>query len=316
MPHSSEPNGLAPAVLGRPAPPPGEDPVLAVADGSDTGPTAPEAQIETVIQPRPGWRLVDVGELWRYRELLFFLTWRDVKVRYKQTALGIAWVVLQPLATMAVFTMFLGRVGGIAGQVENYALFVLAGLIPWGFFSGAITAAANSVVGNQNLVTKVYFPRLIIPLSAAGVGVVDLAVSFGLLAAMMAVFATLPGWGFFLLPLVVVLLGIGALGFGILLSALTVAYRDFRYVIPFTIQFWMFATPSIYLPVEGVLGPTSQAVMPINPAYGLVLNFRACTLGLPIDWYSLAVSGSVAVAAFVIGCLYFRRVERSFADII
>lgn len=273
-------------------------------------------QMETVIKPRPGWRLIDVSELWRYRELLFFLTWRDVKVRYKQTVLGIAWVILQPLATMLVFTMFLGRVGGIAEKVENYAVFVLAGLIPWGFFSGAITAAANSVVGNQNLVTKVYFPRLIIPLSAAGVGFVDLAVSFVLLAIMMVFFAIVPGVSLLLLPFITVLLGIGALGVGILLSALTVAYRDFRYVIPFTIQFWMFATPSIYMPVEGVLGATTRAFLPLNPAYGLVLNFRASLLGMPIDWYSLAISGSVAMAAFIVGCLYFRRVERSFADII
>jgi lipopolysaccharide transport system permease protein len=307
MPHTSPIVGVVPAVL---------DATPAANNVGESHSESLAPKIETIIQARPGWRLVDLSELWRYRELLFFLTWRDVKVRYKQTVLGIAWVVLQPLATMAVFTMFLGRVGGISGQVENYALFVLAGLIPWGFFSGAITAAANSVIGNQNLVTKVYFPRLIIPLSAAGVGFVDLAVSLGLLAAMMVFFATMPGWSFVLLPLVVALLGIGALGFGILLSALTVAYRDFRYVIPFTIQFWMFATPSIYLPVGGVLGPTAQAVMPLNPAYGLVLNFRACALGLPVDWYSLAISGLVAVAAFVVGCLYFRRVERSFADVI
>lgn len=305
MPHTIQPTPIAPEQSERTP----EEPELTQSE-------SPESQIETVIQAKPGWRLVDFGELWRYRELLFFLTWRDVKVRYKQTVLGIVWVVLQPLATMAVFSLFLGRVGGIAGQVENYALFVLAGLIPWGFFSGAITAAANSVVGNQNLVTKVYFPRLIIPVSAAGVGLVDLAVSLALLAVMMVIFSTLPGWGFVLLPVVVLLLAIGALGVGILLSALTVAYRDFRYVIPFTIQFWMFATPSIYMPVGSVLGPTSQAVLPLNPAYGLVLNFRACALGLPVDWYSLVVSGSVAVAAFVVGCLYFRRVERSFADII
>ncbi len=277
--------------------------------------TIQEELKETIIQPRPGWRLVDVNELWRYRELLYFLTWRDVKVRYKQTVLGIAWVIIQPLATMAVFTLFLGRVGGIANQVENYALFVLAGLIPWGFFSGAITSAANSVVGNQNLVTKVYFPRLIIPISAAGVGIVDLVVSLGLLAVMMVIFGALPGINMIMLPMIILLLAIGSLGVGILLSALTVAYRDFRYVIPFTIQFWMFATPSIYLPIES-LGPTTQSFLPINPAYGLILNFRASVLGLPIDWYSLSISGSLAIATFVLGCLYFRRVERSFADII
>ena len=270
----------------------------------------------TVIEPRPGWRLPDLRELWRYRELMFFLTWRDVKVRYKQTALGVIWVVLQPLATMAVFSLFLARVGGIADRVENYPLFVLAGLLPWGFFSNAITAAANSVVGNQNLVTKVYFPRLIIPLSAAGAGLVDLLICIGLFAVMMMIFGAAPGWSVLLLPVIVLLLAVAALGVGILLSALTVAYRDFRYVVPFTIQLWMFATPSIYLPVEGVLGPTTQAVLPVNPAYGLILNFRACALDGPIDWYSLTVSAAVSVTLFVAACLYFRRVERSFADVI
>ena len=270
----------------------------------------------TVIEPRPGWRLLNLRELWRFRELLYFLTWRDVKVRYKQTALGVAWVVLQPLATMVVFSLFLGRVGGIADRVENYPLFVLAGLLPWTFFSNAITSAGSSVVGNQNLVTKVYFPRLIIPLSAAGAGLVDFAVAFGLLAVVMSFYAATPGWSVLLLPAVVLLLAVAALGVGILLAALTVAYRDFRYVVPFAVQLWMFATPSIYLPVQDIVGPVGQAVLPLNPAYGLVLNFRNCALGGAVDGYSLALSGAVAVALFALGCLYFRRVERHFADII
>jgi lipopolysaccharide transport system permease protein len=273
------------------------------------------ATVETIIEPRPGWRLIDVRELWRYRELLYFLTWRDVKVRYKQTVLGVAWALLQPLATMAVLSFFLSRVGGIAENVEHYPLFVLAGLLPWMFFSGAVTAAGTSVVGNQNLVTKVYFPRLIVPLSAAGAGLVDFVIAIGLLAVVMAFYTTPPGMSVFLLPVTILLLLVAALGVGILLAALTVAYRDFRYVVPYMIQLWMFATPSVYLP-EGVLGPTSRAVMPLNPAYGLVLNFRACALGGPVDWYALGVSGAVAAALFAAGCLYFRRVERTFADVI
>jgi homopolymeric O-antigen transport system permease protein len=279
-------------------------------------PEPPDALPVTVIEPRPGWRLVDLRELWGFRELLYFLTWRDVKVRYKQTVLGVAWAVLQPLATMMVFSLFLGRVGGIADRVEHYPLFVLAGLLPWTFFSNAITSAGNSVVGNQSLVTKVYFPRLIIPLSAAGVGLVDFAIAFGLLAVVIPFYSAAPGWGVLMLPAVVLLLAVAALGVGILLAALTVAYRDFRYVIPFGVQLWMFATPSIYLPVEGVVGPVGQAVLPLNPAYGLVLNFRNCVLGGAIDWYALAVSGSVGVFLLAVGCLYFRRVERHFADII
>jgi lipopolysaccharide transport system permease protein len=271
---------------------------------------------ETVIEARPGWQLIDLREIWRYRELLGFLTWRDIKVRYKQTVLGAAWAIIQPLATMIVFSLFIGRVGGVADKVEYYPLFVLAGLLPWTFFGNAITSAGMSLIGNQNLITKVYFPRLIIPVSAAGAGLIDFAIAFGLLAIMMTIYGVIPGAGVVLLPLVVLLLTVAALGVGILLAALTVAYRDFRYVIPFTIQLWMFATPSIYLPVDGILGPTSQTLLPLNPAYGLILSFRACTLGAPIDWYAFGVSGAMSLVLFVVGCFYFRRVERGFADII
>jgi lipopolysaccharide transport system permease protein len=271
--------------------------------------------IETVIKARPGWQLLDLRELWRYRELLLLLAWRDVAVRYKQTILGVVWVVLQPLALMAAFSLFLARVGGIAEQVEHYPLFVLTGLIAWQFFSGAVTAAAGSVVGNQALVTKVYFPRLIIPLSAAGAGLVDFGVGLGLLSLAAVSFGVVPGWGILLLPALVLLLALSALGVGILLAALTVSYRDFRYVVPFCIQFWMFATPVIYIPVE-LLGPTTRELLPLNPAYGLILNFRNATLGAPLDWYALAISAAVGLVGFVVGCLYFRRVERSFAEII
>jgi lipopolysaccharide transport system permease protein len=277
-------------------------------------PAAPEPP-ETVIESRSGWRLPDLAELWRFRELFFILAWRDVAVRYKQTALGVAWAVIQPLATMAVFSLVLARVGGVAESVEFYPLFALAGLLPWGLFSGAVTAAGNSLVGNQGLVTKVYFPRLIIPVSAAGAPVVDFAVGLVLLALFMPFVGAAPGWSAVLLPVVFLLLVTAAVGAGTLLAALTVAYRDFRYVIPFGIQLWMFATPIIYLPAE-VLGPTTRAVLPLNPAYGLVLNFRNCVLGAPVDWYSLLVSGGVAVGLLVVGTLYFRRVERSFADVI
>jgi lipopolysaccharide transport system permease protein len=269
----------------------------------------------TVIERRPTWQIVDLRELWRYHELLFFLTWRDVKVRYKQTVLGAAWAVLQPLATMIVFAVFLGRMAGVSEQIEHYALFVFAGMLPWTFFSNALSSASNSVVGNQNLVTKVYFPRVIIPMSAVGAGLVDLAVAFGMLAAMMLFYRVLPGWGFFMLPPIVLLLVVAALGVGTLLSALTVAYRDFRYVIPFGMQLWMFATPCIYLNAK-VVGPRSELLLPLNPAYGLILNFRQAALGGPLDWYALTISATVSVTLLLLGSLYFRRVERNFADII
>jgi lipopolysaccharide transport system permease protein len=270
----------------------------------------------TVIEPRRGWQVLDLRELWRFRELLYFLTWRDVKVRYKQTVLGAAWAVLQPLATMVVFSLFIGRVAEAAGGIDNYPLFVLAGLVPWTFFANAVSAAGQSVVGSQSLVTKVYFPRLIIPLGAIGAGLVDFAIAGGLLVVVMLYFGALPGWSVLALPLVVLALVLTALGIGALLAALTVAYRDFRYVVPFAVQLWMFATPCIYLDAAKVVGPRGQALLPLNPAYGLVYNFRQAALGGPLDLYALVVSAAVGGVLLLVGCAYFRRVERSFADII
>jgi homopolymeric O-antigen transport system permease protein len=270
----------------------------------------------TVIEPRRAWRFIDLAELWKYRELLAFLVWRDVKVRYKQTVLGAAWAVLQPLATMLVFTLFLGRVAGLPSDEVPYPLFVFAGLLPWTLFASAVASSSQSIVGNQNLVTKVYFPRLIIPASAAGVGLVDFGIGFLILLVMMLGYGVLPGWGVLLVPVLVVGVMVAALGVGVLLAALTVAYRDFRHAVPFLMQVWMFATACIYMRADAVVGPRWQAVLPLNPAYGLVSNFRQAVTGRPLDIYSLAVSGAVSLALLVAGCLYFRRVERSFADII
>jgi lipopolysaccharide transport system permease protein len=270
----------------------------------------------TIIERRSGWRFIDLRELWRYRELLFFLTWRDIKVRYKQTVLGATWAILQPFATMVVFSLFFGRVAEMPTGGISYPLFVFAGLLPWFFFANAITSASQSVVGSQNLVTKVYFPRLIIPLGAVGASLVDFVVAFGMLLVMMAYFAVAPTWGLLMVPVLSFVLLIAATGMGTLLSALTVAYRDFRYVVPFGVQLWMFATPSIYLDAVHAVGPNGQAILPLNPAYGLIVNFRAAVLGGPFDWYALGVSSAVSFGLLLLGCLYFRRVERSFADII
>jgi len=270
----------------------------------------------TIIEPKPGWRFIDFKELWRYRELLYFLTWRDIKVRYKQTVLGAAWAILQPLATTIVFTMFIGQVAAVSTGDIPYPLFAFAGILPWTLFSAAVSSAGQSVVGNQNLVTKVYFPRLIIPMSATGTALVDFFIALGMLVAMMIWFGAAPGWSVLLAPVILLLLVIAALGVGALLAALTVAYRDFRYVVPFGVQLWMFATPTIYLPTETVLGPRGHALLPFNPAYGLIYNFRQAVLGGELDAYSLAISAAVSLALLVLGCFYFRRVERSFADII
>jgi lipopolysaccharide transport system permease protein len=270
----------------------------------------------TIVEAKPGWQVINFKELWRYRELLFFLTLRDIKVRYKQTVLGAAWAILQPLATMLVFSLFFGRVAGNPSSNVPYPLFVLTGLVPWMFFSNAIAQAGQSVVGNQNLVTKIYFPRLMIPMGAVAAGLVDLAVSFAMLVVLMLWFGIAPGLSFALVPFLTFSLLIAALGVGTLLSALTVAYRDFRYAVPFLVQFWMFATPCIYMQTSVSSSPALIRLLPLNPAYGLIANLRQAMLGRPIELYSMAVSTGVSVLLLLVGCLYFRRVERDFADII
>jgi lipopolysaccharide transport system permease protein len=270
----------------------------------------------TVIEPTSNWRLVDWGELWHYHELLYFLIWRDIRVRYKQTVLGAAWAILQPLATMVVFSMFLGRVAAASAPRWPYPLFVFAGLLPWTFLANAISTASQSIVGSQSLVTKVYFPRLMIPMGAIGAGLVDFLIAFVMLFVLMAYYGVAPGWGMLLAPLILVGLLIVALGVGVLLAALTVAYRDFRYVVPFMVQLWMFATPSIYLQTEAYAHSRWVGLLAFNPAYGLIANFRLAILGGKMDLPSLAISGTVSLALVAIGCLYFRRVERYFADII
>jgi len=270
----------------------------------------------TVIERRPGWQLVDLPELWRYRELLAFLAWRDVKVRYKQTVLGAAWAVLQPLATMIVFTIMLGRVASAPDASIPYSLFVFAGLLPWMFFSTALASASQSVVGNQNLVTKIYFPRLIIPMGAVLASIVDFLVAFAVLLVLMLGYGVTPGWGMLAAPFLGLGLTMAALGFGVLLCALTVAYRDVRHAIPFMVQLWMFATPGVYLQSDAVLGSTGRLVLLLNPVNGWIVNFRAAVLGGSFDLPALAVSLVVSAVGVVLGCLYFRRVERGFADVI
>lgn len=296
---------------------------------------------ETVIRPPTGWRLINVGELWRYRELLYFLTWRDVKVRYKQTLLGASWAVLQPAMMMVVFTVFFGRLADMPSGGIPYPIFVFAGLLPWTFFATAIANAGNSVVGSERLITKIYFPRLAIPFASVGAALVDFAVAFSMMLALMIWYQVMPTAQLLLIPVLVVFLATAALGVGTLLAALNVAYRDFRYVIPFLVQLWMFATPSVYMDINSAepeataqvasaddqstqpesdeASVTSSAVkwlLSLNPMTALIAAFRAAVLGTAISWTSVAVSAAATVLLFVAGCLYFRRVETSFADII
>jgi lipopolysaccharide transport system permease protein len=269
----------------------------------------------TIIQPRSGWQLIDLAELWRGRELLYFLVWRDVKVRYKQTVLGAAWAILQPLAQMAVLSVFFGRMVNLPSSDIPYPLFAFAGLLPWNFFSSAVSSASSSLVGNQSLLTKVYFPRLYVPASAIGVSAVDFGIAFSMLLVLMLYYGVGLSVSLLVAGLMILCLGLAALAIGTLLSALTVAYRDFRYVVPFMVQLWLFATPAVYMDSE-VVGPRWQWVLPLNPAHGFILNFRRLALGEPLDGYSFAVSAAVTLVLLLLGVWYFRRVERTLADII
>jgi lipopolysaccharide transport system permease protein len=279
------------------------------------GHDSPELPVK-VLAPRSGWHMLDFHELWRYRELLFFLTWRDVKVRYKQTFFGAAWAILQPLANMIVLSILFSGVSSKFAGAEHYPLFLFAGLLPWTFFATAVSSAGQSIVGGQNLVTKVYFPRLIIPMGAVGAAIVDFAIAFSMLGLLMLWYQVWPGWSFLLTPFLAFGIVVLALAVGTLLSALTVAYRDFRHIVPFLVQLWMFATPSVFLQAETALSPKWRMILPLNPAYGWIANFRAAALGTPFDGYSLLVSGAVTLVLLFVACMYFRRVERGFADII
>ncbi len=272
------------------------------------------AAFRTVIEPAKGWQLVDARELYRYRELLFFLIWRDIKIRYKQAVLGVAWAVLQPALLMVVFSVFLGRLGGFTGGDTPYPLFVLTGLIAWTFFSTAVGQAANSVIGSERLITKIYFPRLAVPFAAVGAAVFDLLVSLGLLAVLMAIYGSAPSWQIVFAPLVFGVLLVAATGLGTLLAALTVAYRDFRFVTPFLLQVGMYATPTIYMLLPPAPSDGLKLWLALNPLVAPIGSFRACLLGGPIPWAALAISATVATALFGLGCLYFRKIEDEFAD--
>lgn len=268
----------------------------------------------TVIQPPRGWQMLDWRELWAYRELLWVLTARDIKVRYKQTVLGAGWAILRPVLTMAIFSVVFGRLAQMPSDGLPYPIFVYAGLLPWTFFAAAIGTSGNSLVGSAHLVSKVYFPRLIIPLSSVGAGLVDLLISTAILLLLMLWYGV--GWTANLLaaPLLLLLVIFTALGVGTLLSALTVAYRDFTHLTPFMVQIWMYVTPVIF-PLS-LVPEQWRWVLYINPMTGLVEGFRSAFLGQPFDLVGLGISAGIALVLFLAGVAYFERVERRFADII
>lgn len=269
---------------------------------------------ETIIKPRSGWRTLDLKELWAYRELLWVLTVRDIKVRYKQTVLGFAWAIIQPVMMMVVFSVFFGQLAKMPSEGIAYPVFVYAALLPWTFFQNSVGNSANSLIGSANLVSKVYFPRLIIPLSAVGAGLIDLLISTGVLFLLMLWYGVPFSLNLLAAPILMAGVIFTALGVGTFLSALTVAYRDFRYVVPFMLQFWMFATPVVY-PASLVPG-SWQWVYYLNPMAGLIEGFRSAFLGKPFDFVSLTLSLAVAIGLFTLGVAYFEKVERRFADII
>jgi homopolymeric O-antigen transport system permease protein len=266
------------------------------------------------IAPSEGLRSIDARELWTYRELLYFLVWRDVKVRYKQTVLGAAWAVLQPALTMAVFAIFLGRLARVPSDGLPYPLFAFAGLVPWTYVATAVANGSMSIVGSQQLISKVYFPRLLIPLASAVTPLVDFAIAMATLAPLLWWYRVVPGLAIVWLPAFVLFAAATALAAGLWLATLTVTYRDVRYVVPFCIQFWMFATPVAY-PASLVPGRW-RVLYGLNPMTGVVEGFRWAILGGPPPGATIGVSALVVAVALAAGLLFFRRTEGTFADVI
>ena len=267
------------------------------------------------IRPKRGWQPLDLKQLWQYRELMYFLSWRDIKVRYKQTALGAAWAMIQPFMTMVVFSIFFGNLAKMPSDGIPYPLFAYAALVPWTFFANSLTQASNSLVQNSNMLKKIYFPRLVMPISSVISGTVDFVFAFIVLVAMMLFYGILPTVNIVWLPFLMLLALGTALGVGLWLSALNVQYRDVRYVIPFLIQVWLFATPIAY--PSSLLTEPWRTLYGLNPMVGVVEGFRWALLGTETaPGTEVVVSSLAAVIILVTGAFYFRRLEKTFADIV
>jgi len=264
------------------------------------------------LRPQRGWQALHLAELWQYRDLLWFLAVRDIKVRYKQTVLGIVWALLQPLAAMIIFTLFMGRLVKVPGAIP-YPVFAFCGLLPWQLFSQALTQAGNSLIENERLVTKIYFPRLLIPFAAVLSGLLDFTLAFALFCGLLWYYHMGIGLSLLLLPVLVAFVVLTALAVGLWLAALNAYYRDFRYALPFLVQVWFFASPVVY--PANLVEPRWQALYGLNPMAGVIQAFRWVLLGgqEPM-WSLLAASGITVVALFVAGLFFFRRMERTMAD--
>ena len=267
-----------------------------------------------VIEPRSRLRLLDFREFWSFRELLWMLARRDIKVRYKETILGALWAIVRPTLTMAIFSLVFGRLAKMPSDGVPYPVFVFAGLLPWMFFAQAVSSAAASVLGAGSLITRVYFPRLIVPFASVGVALVDLMVALLLLVPLMLWYGIRPGASLLAVPLMIAVALTVALGVGIAFAAVSVVFRDFRHIEPFIVQIWMFATPVIY--PASMIPDAWRWLTYLNPMSGVIEGFRACWLGLPMDWLGVAASLSSGLVILLFAVLYFERVERRFADLI
>jgi len=268
-----------------------------------------------LITPPSRWIPLELSELWQYRELLYFLVWRDIKVRYKQTALGAAWAVMQPLFMMVVFSLFFGRLAKVPSDGIPYPVFTFCALIPWQLFANALTESSNSLIGNQNLITKVYFARLVIPIAAVLSGLLDFLIAFTILLGMMLYYGIVPGWPIVALPAFILLAILTALAVGLWLSALNVQFRDVRYTMNFLVQFWLFATPVAY--PSSIVPEQWRALYGINPMVGVVEGFRWALLGKSQPPGAMLWVSVLVVSALLVGGLYyFRRMEQEFADIV
>ena len=267
-----------------------------------------------IIQASKSWVPLNLRELWAYRGLLYFLTLRDLKVRYKQTVIGVMWVVMQPLLTTIIFTIFLGKLARIPSDGIPYPIFIYAGLLPWTFFSAAVSNSGNSLVGNAHLITKVFFPRIIIPTAAIGARLVDFAISFVIFGGMMAYYRVAVTWHLLMLALLVPLITLLALGVGMLISAINVKYRDIGMGLPVLIQFWMFASPIVY--PSSLVPAKWQRLYTLNPVAGIVEAFRSSLFAKEFDWMALGFSSILTLSLLIFSAYAFRRMEKEFADIV
>lgn len=268
-----------------------------------------------VIEPKKSYFGINLRELWNYHELLYFLAWRDIKVRYKQTILGVSWAILQPLLMMLLFSLFFGKLAGLPSDGVPYPLFAFAGLLPWTFFASAATTSGNSIVNSSNLITKVYFPRLLVPTAAIVAALLDFAITFIVLGALLVYYRVTLTLSILMLPVLIALLTILTLAFGVLMSALNVKYRDIKFALPFLIQLWFFASPIIY--PSSMVPERWRWILALNPMTGIIEGFRASLFARkPFDWMMIMISAAVSLLLLVLSVVMFKRMEKTFADIV